>query len=138
MDEEEAWVPLVDEPIGDVVSRIHDAHPEIAALVSSPRHQLAFRTFAHIRVGLVLGQLLVVHDVSPGPAKTWVEELLSEPEHYEAVVAEVKAVAREVAADPKLAEAEPPPDPEARERFRRFLRDSPGESDGAAGRVRRP
>ena len=124
MDEDEVWVPLVDEPIGDVVARIHDADSEIAGLVTSPRHQLAFRTFAYIRVGLVLGQLLVDHDVSPEKSKTWVDELLSNPEHYEAVVAEVRAVARDVAADPRLADPADAPDPEARERFERFLRES--------------
>jgi hypothetical protein len=130
MDEEELWVPLVDEPIGEVVSRILDEDPEVAALVASPKRQLAFRTFAYIRVGLVLGQLLVDHDVSPDASKTWVEDLLADPKHYETVAAEVKAVAREVAADPKLAD-ELGPDREARERVRRFMNESLGGDEAA-------
>ena len=106
MDEDEVWVALVDEPIGDVVARIHDTDAEIAALVASPRHQLAFRTFAYIRVGLLLGQLLVDHDVAPAAPEAWVDDLLGVPEHYRAVVDEVRAVASEVAADPRLADTE--------------------------------
>ena len=124
MDDDEVWVPLVDERLGDVVARIHGAEPDIAALVSSPRHQLAFRTFACIRVGLVLGQLLIDHDVSPGRSKTWVDELLASPANYDTVVAEVRAVAHEVAADPRLADPLTGPDAGARERFERFLRKS--------------
>jgi hypothetical protein len=49
---------------------------------------------------------------------------LADPKHYAAVAEEVKAVAREVAADPKLADEEPVgPDEDARERFRRFVRE---------------
>src|SRR5438477_223430 len=56
-DLEDIWVPLVDEPIGWIVRRIQAENPEIDQLVSTPRRVLAFRTFAYIRVGLVLGQL---------------------------------------------------------------------------------
>src|SRR5207302_1665374 len=55
----EIWFPLVDEPIGGIVREIQEEHPEIAALVDSPRRLLAFRTFAYIRVGILLGRLLV-------------------------------------------------------------------------------
>jgi hypothetical protein len=124
MGDEEVWLPLVDEPLGELVTKLQEEDPELAALVASPRRQLAFRTFAYVRVGILLGSLLVEHDVEgePGSA-TWVDRLLSEPNHYAAVVEEVRAVAREVAADPKLAEEEPlGPDEAARERFRRFAR----------------
>lgn len=127
MNEDEVWVPLVDEPIGDVVTRVVASEPAIAALVASPRHQLAFRTFAYIRVGLLLGQLLVDHDVAPEESKMWVEDLLQDPAHYASVVAEVRAVAHGVAADPRLADPEAAPDPAARERFERYLRESRGE-----------
>ena len=127
MDEEEVWPPLADEPINAVVARILVSEPEIAELVVSPRHQLAFRTFAHIRVGLVLGQLLVAHDLAPESSRTWIDQLLAEPDHYAAVVAEVRAVAREIAGDPRLADPEAAPDPAARERFEAFLRESAGE-----------
>jgi hypothetical protein len=124
MSAEDVWLPLVDEPIGEFVAELQREEEELAALVASPRRQLAFRTFAYIRVGVLLGSLLVDHDVAPEGSRTWVEELLANPEHRAAAAAEVKAVAREVAADPKLAEEEPVgPDEEARERFRRFARD---------------
>ena len=124
MREEEAPVPLLDELIGDVVARIQGEDPELAALVASPRRQLAFRTFAYIRTGLLLGQLLVDTDVPAEGGRTWVEELLSDPKHYAAVADEVRAVAREVAADPALAREEIGPDEAALERFRRFARAS--------------
>ncbi|MDQ3669210.1 MAG: hypothetical protein M3377_02850 [Actinomycetota bacterium] len=124
MDDEEIWMPLVDEPIGDVVTKIQADDPELATLVASPRRQLAFLTFAYIRAGLVLGHLLVDIDVEPEGSRTWVEELLLDPAAYAAVAEEVKAVALEVAGDPKLAEDEPGPGPEARERFLKFTRES--------------
>jgi hypothetical protein len=115
------WLPLVDEPIGAFVSRLQEDDPDLAALVASPRRQLAFRTFTYIRVGVLLGSLLVDHDVELESSRTWVEELLADPKHRDAAVEEVKRVAQEVAADPKLAEEENVgPDEEARERFRRF------------------
>jgi hypothetical protein len=120
---EDVWVPLVDEPIGEFVEQLLDEDDELAGLVSSPRRQLAFRTFAYIRVGVLLGSLLVEHDVQPEGDRTWVDELLADPKHRAAAVEEVRVVAREVAADPKLAGEDPVgPDDEARERFRRFAR----------------
>jgi hypothetical protein len=123
MSAEDVWLPLVDEPIGEFVAELQREDAELAALVASPRRQLAFRTFAYIRVGVLLGSLLVDHDVEPEGSRTWVDELLANPEHRAAAAAEVKAVAQEVAADPKLAEEDPVgPDEEARERFRRFAK----------------
>jgi hypothetical protein len=123
MTDEELWVPLVDEPIGAFVTELQEQDEELAALVASPKRQLAFRTFAYIRVGVLLGSLFVEHDVISDDSRTWVDRLLADPEHRAAAVEEVRAVAREVAADPKLAEEEPVgPDDEARERFRRFAR----------------
>ena len=123
MPDEEVWVPLVDEPIGAFVTQLQEEDEELAALVASPRRQLAFRTFAYIRLGVLLGSLLVEHDVASDESQTWVDRLLADPKHRAAAVEEVGAVAREVAADPKLAEEEPVgPDDEARERFRRFAK----------------
>ena len=123
MSAEDVWLPLVDEPIGEFVAELQSEDAELAALVASPRRQLAFRTFAYIRVGVLLGSLLVDHDVEPEGSRTWVDELLANPEHRASAAAEVKAVAQEVAVDPKLAEEEPVgPDDEARERFRRFAK----------------
>jgi hypothetical protein len=120
----DVWLPLVDEPIGAFVTKLQAEDEELAALVASPRRQLAFRTFAYIRVGVLLGSLLIDHDVQPEGSRNWVEQLLADPIHREAAIDEVRRVAREVAADPKLAEEEPVgPDDEARERFRRFARD---------------
>jgi hypothetical protein len=121
---EELWIPLVDEPIGSVVAQIQEEDPELARLVSTPRRLLAFRTFAYIRVGLLLGELLV--DQEPGAVgeeSNWVERLLESPEHLEAVAREVRSVAEEIAADPAYAEEdEVGPDDEARQRFREFAR----------------
>src|SRR6186713_928876 len=121
---DEFWIPLVDEPIGTIVAEIQAERPEIAALVDSPRRILAFRTFAYIRVGILLGQLLVDNDIEPyDGSETWVEQLLREPKHREAVAREVRAVAAEVAADPAYAEDESlGPDEGARARFREFAR----------------
>ena len=121
---EEIWLPLVDEPIGSIVGEIQRENPEIEALVDSPRKLLAFRTFAYIRVGILLGQLLVDNDVPEyDGTETWIEALLRDPRHEQAVVNELRAVAEEVAADPRYADDEQiGPDDEARERFREFAR----------------
>jgi hypothetical protein len=121
---EEIWLPLVDEPVGDIVARIQAEDPEIDRLVSSPHRILAFRTFAYIRVGILLGELLFEQDRTPHDAdETWIDALLRDPKHYDALHREVRAVADEIAADPKYADDEPlGPDEDARERFREFAR----------------
>jgi hypothetical protein len=123
-EQESLWIPLVDEPIGSIVSAIQEETPEIDDLVSSPHRILAFRTFAYIRVGILLGRLLVDHDLPEDDGtETWIETLLRDPRHKEAVVNELRAVAEEVAADPRYADEDRMgPDDEARERFREFAR----------------
>jgi hypothetical protein len=122
-DAEEVWIPLVDEPIGTIVGQIQAEDPAISALVNSPRRLLAFRTFAYIRVGILLGQLLVDSDLPEyDGSETWIEALLREPKHRDAVVAELRAVAEEVASDPANVEEPVGPDDAARERFREFAR----------------
>jgi hypothetical protein len=123
-DLDELWIPLVDEPIGGIVQAIVDEHPDLARLVESPHRILAFRTFAYIRCGLLLGQLLFDHDVPAyDGSESWVEALLRNPAYHARLVAEVRAVAEEIAADPKYADDEPlGPDEAARERFRAFAR----------------
>jgi len=118
------WIPLVDEPIGSIVEQIQRDHPEIERLVSGPRRILAFRTFAYVRVGILLGSLLVESEAqAEGDADTWVETLLADPRHHDAVVREVRAVAEEIAGDPRYGEdAQVGPDDDARERFRAFAR----------------
>jgi len=123
-DIEEIWLPLVDEPIGTIVQQIQAEDPELDRLVGSPHRILAFRTFAYIRVGIRLGQLLFDNDLPPYDGTgTWVDALLQDPSHRAALVQEVRAVAEEIASDPKYADEEPlGPDDAARERFRDFAR----------------
>lgn len=121
---EDLWIPLVDEPIGSIVAQIQEEHPEIASLIATPKRILAFRTFAYIRVGILLGQLLVDHDIPDyDGSETWIEALLRDPQHHAAVVRELKTVADEIAADPKYADDEQlGPDDDAKARFREFAR----------------
>jgi hypothetical protein len=121
---EDIWIPLVDEPIGSIVERLQTESPEIDALVSTPHRVLAFRTFAYIRVGIVLGQLLFDHDLPPYDGSVeWMDRLLQEPKYHDALAREVRAVAEEIASDPKYAEEEHlGPDDDARERFKQFAR----------------
>jgi hypothetical protein len=119
---EEFWIPLVDEPIGTIVAEIQQERPELAGLVDSPRKLLAFRTFAYIRVGILLGRLLVESDVDPEEGATWAEQLAHSPEHHDEVVQEVLAVAREVADDPAYADEHLGPSDEERQRFSEFAK----------------
>ncbi len=121
---DDVWIPLVDEPIGSIVAQIQDEDPEIERLVGTPHRILAFRTFAYIRVGIVLGQLLVELDVEPyDGTQTWIEQLLRDPKHHDAVRREIRAVAEEIASDPKYADDEPlGPDDDAKARFREFAK----------------
>jgi len=122
--DEEIWLPLVDEPIGAIVGQLQADDPEIERLVGSPRRLLAFRTFAYIRVGMKLGELLVEHDLPPyDGSDTWIELLLRDPAHRATVGREVRAVAEEIAADPSYGDEEHlGPDDDARARFREFAR----------------
>jgi hypothetical protein len=127
---DEVWIPLVDEPIGDIVDRIQRESPDIAELIESPHRILAFRTFAYIRVGLTLGQLLFENDLPPyDGSETWVDALLREPKHRSAIEAEIRAVAQEIAEDPKYADEEPlGPDDDTRARFREFAKKQLGDA----------
>jgi hypothetical protein len=127
-DLDELWIPLVDEPIGSIVQQILDENPEVAKLVESPHRILAFRTFAYIRCGLTLGQLLFDSDLRAyDGSESWVDALLKNPDHHAALTREVKAVAEEIAADPRYSGDESlGPDDAARERFRAFARDRLG------------
>ena len=121
---DDVWIPLVDEPIGTIVAQVLDDDPDLKERVAAPHRMLAFRTFAYIRVGVLLGRLLVEHDIAPyDGTETWVEQLLRDPEHRRVVVAEVRAVAGEVAADPRYAEEKGfGPDEATRARFRDFVK----------------
>jgi hypothetical protein len=112
---------LVDEPIGVIVSEIEAEDPELGSFAGSPEKLLAFRTFANIRVGMLLGRLLMEHEVEAYTgSETWVQGLLRDPQHREAIAAEVRAVADEIS-EAKVDEAVGP-DEAARERFRAFAR----------------
>src|SRR5205085_10373188 len=95
-DLDELWIPLVDEPIGSIVQEILDENPDVAQLVESPHRILAFRTFAYIRCGLTLGQLLFDNDLPAyDGSESWVEALLRDPEHHAAAyVTEAASVSR--------------------------------------------
>jgi hypothetical protein len=124
VDRDDVWIPLVDEPIGSIVAQVESAEPDLRALVGSPRKLLAFRTFAYIRVGLLLGQLLVDNDVEPyDGSETWIDQLMRDSAHSARVRAEVRTVAEEIGSDPRYAdEAQVGPDEEARARFREVAR----------------
>ena len=127
-DLEDLWIPLVDEPLGSIIAQIQRENPEIGRLIESPHLILAFRTFAYIRCGLLLGQLLFDNDVPAyDGSDNWIDALLRDPAHHEALTREVRAVAEEIAADPKYAdEGRLGPDDAARERFRAFAREHLG------------
>ena len=120
-EQNDIWLRLVDEPIAAIVGEIEAEDPELPALVASPEKLLAFRTFANIRVGIVLGRLLVEEEVGAyDGSETWVETLLKNPEHRREIVAEVRAVAKELAQDEEAEGASP--DEATRARFREFAR----------------
>ena len=122
--QEDFWIPLVDEPIGSIVAQVQEDDPALERLIGAPDRLLAFRTFAYIRVGVLLGRLLVESDIAPyDGTETWVEQLLRDPEHHRRVAEEIRAVAEEVAADPRYAEDQGfGPDDAARARFREFVK----------------
>jgi hypothetical protein len=117
---EDAWIPLVEGPIGAIIDRVQEEHREIGEWVDSPNRLLAFRTFAFIRVGLVLGQVLIERDLE---GDDWVEQLLEDPDCYQEIVREVLAVAKETADEPGFAQEESVgPDEEVRRRFQEFAK----------------
>lgn len=119
-EQDNLWL-IADEPIAAIVNEIETEDPELSALVDSPEKLLAFRTFSSIRVGIVLGRLLMDHEVEAyDGSETWVQGLLRNPAHREQIAAEVRAVAKELA-DAQLDEALGPDDA-TRERFREFAR----------------
>jgi hypothetical protein len=112
---------FVHPPIAEIVREIEAEDPELRALVASPEKLLAFRTFANIRVGIVLGKLLVEGEVEAyDGSETWVETLLKNPDHRREVVAEVRAVAEELAQGDDAEGVSP--DEATRTRFREFAR----------------
>lgn len=121
MTERDFWLNFADEPIAAIVSEIEAEDPELSALVDTPEKLLAFRTFSSIRVGIVLGRLLMDNEVEAyDGSETWVESLLRNQAHRDEIAAEVRAVARELS-DAHL-DAGLGPDDATRERFREFAR----------------
>ncbi len=128
-DLEDIWIPLVDEPIGSIVDQIQRENPDISRLVDSRRRILPFRTFAYVRVGILLGQLLFDNDVPAyDGSETWVEALLRNPRHHAALTREVRKVAEEIAADPRYGEDDEPlgPDEGVRDRLLKLVRERLG------------
>ena len=120
-EQDDIWLRLVDEPIAAIVREIEAEDPELSALVATPEKLLAFRTFANIRVGIVLGRLLVEEEVEAyDGSETWVETLLKNPDHRREIEAEVRAVAEELAQDDDAEGVSP--DEATRTRFREFAR----------------
>ena len=122
--DDELWIPVVEQPIGAFVSEIQEEDPEVERAIDSPRRLLAFRTFAYLRVGLLLGQLLIERDITPDEkSATPVERLLEDPVVREHAVNEVRTVAAEIAEDPAYADETPfGPDEAERERFLEFAK----------------
>ena len=119
-EQDDLWLGLVDEPIGAIVSELEAEDPELRALVATPEKLLAFRTFANIRVGIVLGRLLMEEEVDAyDGSETWVEALLRNPKHRDEIAAEVRSVAEELADEDGES---PGPDEAARDRFQEFAR----------------
>jgi hypothetical protein len=122
--QEEFWIPLVDEPIGSIVAEIEAQDAEIGGLLDTPQKLLAFRTFSYIRVGLVLGRLLMERESSATTdSETWVEALYRDADVRAEVAREVRQVAEEVAAEGGPGEAAGPDDA-ARSRFRALAREA--------------
>ncbi len=120
----ELWIPLVDEPIGTFVDGLLAEHEDLARAVASPRRLLAFRTFSYLRVGMLLGRLLMESDVDTSAGvQSWAEQLLDDPVIRARAVAEVRAVGEEVAADAAYAdETALGPDDAERARFLEFAK----------------
>jgi hypothetical protein len=120
-DLEDVWLPLVDEPIAEIVNELEAEDPELRTLIDSPEKLLAFRTFANIRVGVLLGRLLMDHEVEAyDGSENWAQTLLRNPAHRKEIAAEIRAVADQLAETegaPALG-----PDDAARDRFREFAR----------------
>ena len=129
-DLDELWIPLVDDAADWLVDRVLREDPALAARVETPHRILAFKTFAYIRTGLLLGQLLFEHDIPDWDGSdTWVDALLRDPAHRAAIEREVRTVAEEIASDPQYSDDEPiAPDEGTRDRFRAFAREHLGRS----------
>lgn len=104
--------------LDQVIDQIQEGDPVLTELRNSPRHQLAFRTFACLKAGILLGQQLVERDTQ---GEDWVAKLLAEPAIYDRLRAEVESVGYQIACDPSLVHERPrQPDPAMRRRFMRM------------------
>ena len=121
---DDIWIPLVDEPIGSIVEQLQAEHPEIDELVAGrrrPSRSGRSPTSASVCCSASCSSSTTCPRTTarrPGSRRC-----CASPRHKEAVVRELRAVAEEVAADPRYAGEDPiGPDVEARERFREFAR----------------
>ena len=120
-EQNDGWLAFAEEPIAAIVDEVEASDPALTPLVDTPEKLLAFRTFASIRVGIVLGRLLMDDEVEAyDGSETWVQSLLRNPAHRDEIAAEVRAVAQELS-DARFDDGLGPDDA-TRERFRDFAR----------------
>jgi hypothetical protein len=106
---------LLDDSLNEVINEIQYSDPVLAELAEEPLHQLAFRTFAWLRAGVLLGEQLMESEV---PEEGWMGKLLEDPDVRARLEAEIEDVGYQIAADPDLVHARPVlPDPEVKARF---------------------
>jgi hypothetical protein len=118
---EDLWIPLVDEAIGEIIVELEHENPDLQEALDTPQKLLAFRTFANIRVGMVLGRQLVERDLAPGSeGDPWVRQLAAEPEVRAELLDELRDLAQDLADEDEDEAAVP--DEAARDRFRAFAR----------------
>ncbi len=120
-EQNDGWLAFAEEPIAAIVDEVEASDPALTTLVDTPEKLLAFRTFASIRVGIVLGRLLMDDEVEAyDGSETWVQSLLRNPAHRAEIAAEVRAVAQELS-DARFDDSLGPDDA-TRARFRDFAR----------------
>ena len=119
---EEIWLPLVDEPIGSIVAQIGADDPRSSVWSARRRRITPSAPSPPHPSRRELGELLVDNDVPPYDSDSWIE-LLYALRRTARRSREVRAVADEIAADPRYGEDEQlGPDQAARDRFHDFAR----------------
>ena len=121
---EDLWIPLVDEPIGSIVEQLQADIPR--STVSSRARTASSRsapspTSASASCSASCSSRTTCRSTTA--PRRGSRRCCASPSITRRVVAELRAVAEEVAADPRYADEEPiGPDDAARERFREFAK----------------